>query len=476
MNIISLQKKFVYSLKWNSLESILYYFILAAHQLLLRTITNTTTYGTIGTLFALIYLTITIMNFGLDLSIGPFFSTYKSCKKQFRHYLIKQLLIQALIYCAAATVIFLILATGYLPIKDMPPLALPLSSIIAILIISEGIKKCLRIILQLAFLMHITTAVELFYIISYVALIWMYYFIWGGLSLYVVFIPMLILSFCATISLCWATYGLYRSIPKSSVDMRSQCEVSSHEMCSHEVCSGKACLHTACSWKKIGYNRLSNYGYQLTKTLFTSNFLIPFFAIKCGLSLAALFELVTAFNQFITIIIQKIFGITGQSLLSHVKHRSLTDKRVAFEFANNKLYPLLYGIIAAIFVIYKPLLAFKSAHFADGSSSIGFLFFALLFSENFIILYEKWFVIEEKTVYLILFNSLLLAIFWVIIQLPYFNSPTVLLAILIVLRIAACLLLSIISSYKWKLSIPYKTKPRLAYILLFLLGYYLLLR
>lgn len=452
MDMVSFQKKFVHGLRWNSLESILYYTLLAAHQILLRTITDNTLYGAIGTLFALVYLAIVFSNGGLDLSIVPFFSIYRSSKHLFKNYLLKQLIAQGLIYSAVASLVLIILATGYLPIKNMPSISWSLALIIAILIVSEGIKKSLRIILQLAFLTHITAAVELFYIISYVTIVWTHYFLWRSISLYAVFIPMLMLSLCATALLCCATYWLYRSLPETIINKQF-------------------------SWKHIGYNRVPNYGYQVTRALFTSNFLIPFFAIKFGLSVAALLELVTAFNQFITIIIKKIFGITGQALLSHVKHMSLPYKRAAFELASSRLYPILYAVIALVFIAYKPIFALKSAHFSEKSGFIGLLFFLLLFSENFILLYEKWFIIEEKTFYLILFNGSLLALFWGVIQMPYFNSPLLLLAILIVLRLTACFCLSIISFCKWKLKIPYRAKPRsLAYVLLFLLGCFLILR
>jgi hypothetical protein len=210
---------------------------------------------------------------------------------------------------------------------------------------------------------------------------------------------------------------------------------------------------TSLSWKQIVKNRVINYGYQLTKIVFTSNFLIPFFAIQCGLSMAALLELVTAFNQFITIIIQKIFGITGQALLSQAKNLNLHEKRKVFGLVSNRLYQLLYMVIIVALIAYKPLLALKFPYQAE-DSSIAVLFFLLLFCENFIILYEKWFIIEEKTLSLILLNSFSFLLFYGVPRIFNFSSIGTVLILLIALRLFSYLLLVFVSSYKWKLAIP----------------------
>jgi len=435
----TLHTQFWYSVRWNSLESIAYYTLFAAHQLMLRIVTSTPLYGTIGVIFALIYLVITLANFGLDLSIGPFFNLLSVNKKQFRQYLIRQLMIQCIIYGVTAIIIFFIFFFAFLPIKQMSLLALPISFILSFLIITEGIKKSLRVILQLAFFSHITALVELFYIISYIILFWSTYMLRQTVSLYMVFIPMLTLSCISTAFLVIAAYRFYSSLPELSVQEPLVSDVSVPQL--------------SLSWKQIVKNRAINYGYQLTKIVFTSNFLIPFFAFHCGLSMAALLELVTAFNQFITIIIQKIFGITGQALLSQAKNLNLNEKRKVFELVSNRLYSLLCLVILIAFIAYRPLLALNLPYQTEGSS-IAVLFFLLLFCENFIILYEKWFIIEEKTFILILLNSFSFLFFYSVPRVFNFSSIGTLLVLLITLRLFSYLLLVFVSSYRWKLTIP----------------------
>ncbi len=423
MNIISLRKKFVHGLRWNSIESIFYYTCLAMHQIMLCRVLSTTLYGAMGTLFSLVYLVIALFNFGFDLSIGPFFSLYKSSKLHFKKYLIRQLMGQGVIYGLVAIVLSIILRTHVLPIRLMPIISWPLAVIIGLLVVSEGVKKSLRIVLQYAFLSHLTAAIEILYIISYMMIVWGIYLARHHISLITLFFPMFFLSLISTILLLAAVYKLYRHMPSVAA----------------ESCS---------TWKTIGYNRMFNYGYQVSRELFTSNFLIPFFAIKFGLSLAALLELVKPLNQFITIIIKKVFGITGQTILAHTKRMDMASKRVAFKAASTPLYRVLFFVVGALLIAFKPLVALKSSSIDE---KIGILFFVFLFSENFILLYEKWFIIEEKTHYLIVFNSCLVLILWALLQLPRISSAYIMLCILIMLRFAAYAGLMVMSYIKWKL-------------------------
>lgn len=403
-----------------------------------------------ATLFALIYLTITVTNFGLDLSIAPFFSQITACKTNFKRYFLRQLLVQIGIYLISAGIAIFILSI-LIPFKQIVSLDWLLLFIIASLIITEGIKKIARIILQIAFFTSITALVEIFYIISYIICFWSYYTFKQTISLYTIFFPMLILSCSATIFLALTIYRFYCTLPSKA-----------------------ASNNIALSWKQIGKNRVVNYGYQITKLIFTSNFLIPFFAFSFGLSMAALLELVVAFTQFITVIIQKVFGITGQALLSQMKHKDLKEKQHAFALVSNILYPLLYTIIIGAFITYKPLCAYTLPSQVHNSSLTALLFFLLLFCENFIILYEKWFIVEEKTVYLIALNGSLAILFYVIPRMLQTTSISALLTLLIILRLVSYSVLGIISSYKWQLTVPLK-HHYVRYVLVIALGLYLLL-
>lgn len=399
-----------HSLRWNAIESIIYYSIFVAHQFLLRSTMDSLSYGAVSSLFAMLYLTIIVVNFGFDFSIAPFFSFFKKSQKTFKQFLLKQLLLQIIIYSITGILAFIVLSKGLIPIKTMPSIAWQLSCIISLLVVTESLKKSFRIILQLAFSSHITATIELFYIISYVTIVWGSFILTGVMSFYTVFIPMLILSTSSMCMLGWAVYKYYKTLPKQNEQPYNL------------------------SWNQFLKNRISNYGYQLSKTFLTSNFLIPFFAVTYGLSIAALLELVTATTQFFSVIIQKIFGISGQAVFAHAKHKTTEFKKDLFESTTQKLYPLLYSMVFFAIVAYKPLMAFKVSTVSQNEYSIALLFFLVLFSENFVLMYEKWFIIEEKTNYLIAVHVTLLTVFFAITRLFSLNSAITVLILLLITR------------------------------------------
>ena len=415
-----------HGLRWNAIESIIYYSIFVAHQFLLRSTMDSLSYGAVSSLFAILYLTIVVVNFGFDFSIAPFFSFFKKNQYTFKRFLLKQLLLQILVYTATGSIAFIVLSKGFIPIKNMPVFSRQLSCIISLLVITEAVKKSFRIILQLAFSSHITATIELFYIISYVTIVWGFFVLTGIMSFYTVFIPMLVLSTTTTIMLGCAVYRYYTTLPKQNAQTYNL------------------------SLKQLIKNRVSNYGYQLSKTFLTSNFLIPFFAVTYGLSIAALLELVTATTQFFSVIIQKIFGISGQAVFAHAKHQTTEFKKDLFESTTQKLYPFLYTMVFFAIVVYKPLMAFKIPTVLHNEYAIALLFFLVLFSENFIIMYEKWFIIEEKTHYLIAVHVTLLTVFFAITHLFSLNSAIAVLIFLLITRGCMFFVIRYCTSRLWK--------------------------
>ena len=408
--MLSFYTQLRHSLRWNAIESIIYYSIFVAHQFLLRSTMDSLSYGAISSLFAMLYLTIIIVNFGFDFSIAPFFNVFKKNQNNFKQFLVKQLLVQLFIYATTGLLAFFVLYKGLIPIKKMPVLAWQLSLIISLLILTEALKKSFRIIMQLAFSSHITATIELFYIVSYVTIVWSSFLLTGTMSFYTVFIPMLVLSTSSMCMLGWAVYRYYKTLPKQNEQPYNL------------------------SWNQLLKNRVSNYGYQLSKTFLTSNFLIPFFAITYGLSIAAVLELVTATTQFFSVIIQKIFGISGQAIFAQAKHQTIELKKKMFNTATQKLYPLLYAMVFFAIIAYKPLMAFKIPTVSQNEYAIALLFFLVLFSENFVLMYEKWFIIEEKTNYLIGIHVTLLSLFFAITKLFSLNSALTVLILLLIIR------------------------------------------
>ena len=440
---MSIYKKFSSSLKWNTIEALIYKFLLVGHQVMLFRATAPATYGLIGTLFASVFLLVAIANLGLDNTIGPFFMRITASKKKFKdfsqaHFLPNFLLIGLI--CLSAG-LFL-------------PSTVPSSIVVllALLTFSEAMKKTLRILLQNAFLAKKTTLIELATISSYVGLVWGGHLSGLPISLPLIFIPMLITSLASCLVLIFFTYQFYSQLPDQII------EESQIKKTSMIKTRGLTWLH------------------DLSHLIFSGNFLIPLFAFRFGLAQAGLLKFIGNICYGITTIIQKIFGFSGGALLANLKHEKLAARQAAFITITNKVHHVLFGAVVFLSINYKKLLNLNTtASTADYQFFLILLFITLMLSESFFISYEKLYLNEERSDLLLLFNLvpiLLLAALNVFALLP----PLLLLSSLVSIRVVSFSCIRLASWYQWHMRPSLKIEPLyLVGALAFSIGFFFVL-
>lgn len=434
--LIDLYRQFSRSIAWNALESISYQMLLLGHQIALFKINTSANYGLIGSLFSLTYLVVTVTNFGLDITLSPFFTIISQSKKNFKKIITQQLLLE---YCILSLLIAgAIIAKSILPKSWKVAQHLDINMIILLiaLICFEGAKKTLRMLLQLAFLNHKTAIIEITTIISYISMVWFGYFSGYPISLELVFVPMLIVSIASSLVLAFCIYRYYQKLPDHSPTQLPEN-----------------------LGKRILKSRFYNFLNQASHMAFSSNFLVPFFALQFGLAQAGLLKLVSAITHCITIILQKVFGLSSSLLLSHLKNNDLHTKQEAFLTITNRLNQTLYGIIIFLMINFGTLLNLSSVSNNNLTLTLAYLFLIISFSENFFLAYEKFYIAEEKADHLFFFNCLVMLLLGIVIwQVPYFSQLTILLSI-IGIRIFAFSCISMISFYRWNIKPALKIQP-----------------
>ena len=434
--MIELYKQFSRSIAWNALESVSYQLLLLGHQIMLFKITHTPLYGFIGALFSVTYLVVTLTNFGLDISLSPFITIINKSKRTFKRILFKQLLIEyaLLLFLVCLAFIGKSVLSNFSWAKVLN-LDMSMVFLLIALIFFEGAKKTLRMILQLAFLNNKTAVIEIITIVSYVSIVWIGYFSGFEISLGLVFIPMVVLSALSSCFLLYYVMRYYQQLPDHDVQLHHSLD------------------------KRILSSRFFNFLNQVSHMAFSSNFLVPFFAMLFGLEQAGILKLISAVSHCITTIIQKVFGISSAQLLSHLKDNQLTDKQEAFWQITSQLNQVLYGIIIFLAINIGTLLKLTAWSGNHVTVTLAYLFLIISFSENFFIAYEKFYIAEEKANYLFSFNIIVMSLMsFIIWQSVNFYSTSILLAIIIV-RIFAFSCISIISFYHWKIRPALKVEP-----------------
>lgn len=435
--MVELYKRFTHSIAWNTLESVVYQLCFLAHQLLLFSVTDRTTYGLIGTFFSITYLIVTITNCGLDVSVAPFFTIITQSKDQFKKFFLMQLVPELCI----VTTLFLAAMIKHIFFSSLTlpcDVGTPFLIILGTLVFFEGAKKTLRMILHLAFLNDKTTFVEIANIIMYVSLVWTSYLLGNPISLYLIFIPMLIVSATSCLMLFVFVYDYYATLPDKST---SKIEIGSLQ------------------WR-ILQSRFFNFFNQISHMIFSSNFLVPFFALFFGLHQAGVLKLLASITHSITTIVQKAFGISSNILLSHIKDESDVVKKNIFFMITNHLNQVIYGILLFFIINHKTIMGISAIANTGTTWSIAYLFMFISFSETFFIAYENFFITHEKAGYLFLFNMIIMSIVMCIMMNMHLFSQLMLLLAIIAVRIFAFSTLGLLSFYQWRIKPALAINPR----------------
>ena len=440
--------KYKQGVTWNAIEAIVIQGLLAANQFLLFRVLPTDFYGLTAVIFSLIYIALPIINLGFDASLPIFINKYITSKSAFTRLLIPQAIAQlALITCAGGIYIGCINKISGYWFSSVNILQLPSSFFILVLaiIIAESMKKSLRAFTHACFLNRPTMFIELSAVWGYMGLVWGMYFINGSLSLWTIFIPLLIES-------CWSSAVLVYIIMTQLYNKFSAAKSS-----------------VKISFTRIFKNRILAYINQLSMIFFTRNFLIPFLSWLFGLAAIGALKLISELAIFVLVFIEKLFGTTGSALLAHVKFEPLKKRREAFTLLAQQLFFVLFAIIIFLAFNGRSVFCLYSGPITD--YYLALLFFFTIIFENIFLMYERFALIEEKIYITILLNLLSAGICFPLAIFLNASLPATIIVI-IVTRIIAFLILSLIYLRCW--NIPQKIKLNIPLLFLVVLISYLL--
>jgi hypothetical protein len=384
-------KKFNYNVRWNAFESVCYKAILTLHQTCFFYLANRLIYGFSSFLFAIIYLTVELVNFGLDRSIAQLFGDYFGYDKNLKYYLMPQLALQ----------LFFLLFLGLITIKynilnrlvtTSIEISLDLALLILGIIFCESIRKTLRLISQLFFLNKPVAYLELSLIVIYVSLFWLSYFTGYQISLNTIYIPLLLQSLIGILGLL---YLILPQIKLLLIDSKASGIINYKH------------ASTRLNWRMIFYYRAQNYLYQLSELLFTSNFLIYFFTHIVGVLNIGPIKLANYFAVFIKALLERTLGLASLAVFAKNKHLIVAQKTI-FDIAQRRLNLVLTNLI----IIFSACALIAGAsNFINNNLYLALLFLLFTIVNNFFIIYEQFFLINNRILFLFGLNLVCLTSF-----------------------------------------------------------------
>jgi len=407
----TITEHFVTSIKWNTLEACLYQAIFWGYHITLFSTFDRAFYGTVGILFSLLYIGVTLFTLGLDSALSPFIRQFTESKASFRNLLGQQCTLNIITYCGLA------LLGGFYDINiffkhfGIPLLDHSTIMILIFLLIIESAKKTIKTFLGLLFYNQKLATLEIAYITLYVFTVATLYHAKIPMTLSVIFLPMLIYSTVMLILLIALLYHPYHQLP--DIPYQHKPDLS----------------------KRIFYSRIFGYINQLGHLIFSGNILVVFFAAQQGISYAALAKIISTTMQSISTITQKIIGQTSEAALAHAHAYATDEKKSLFSLANNYAQAVILCLFTFLCIINYQTIATHAINGTIQTNAMLLTFSILLLVEPFFLTYEKRYLIEEKGRYLSYYHLTMIGLFafWIYCDCVY---PLLFLLCLTAVRIA----------------------------------------
>jgi hypothetical protein len=442
-----LQKTFFHAAAWNALNVFLYKIILQTHQACLFYVISKELFGISGTLFSTIYLLINLTNFGFDYSLFAFHQYYTTCQNNFKKMMHHFLLRSLVVVTTTLGLLLLLNYFSYLPQISFITQFTPCSLIIILttLFISESIKKSLELFAHLSFLNKTITLVEIFTLMIYVGMVWSYYFLFGYINLYTIFMFMCITSWIELIVVLQRLKTFQKTLPDHCP---AQPEPTPHEIIS---------------------NQIVNYLNQITKALFSPNFMIIFLAYHLGMLKAGFIKLIIDIIILLYMLLNRAVGIPSGALMSRratIAEPDLPHFSTTFLKITNAYIQFLYALLIISCAAMIPCM-FKTTCL-NTTLTINILFFMIAgFLEYLIITYEKLYLTQGASGKLAFIN-----LFGLLIMIPalWYSSllpQTYLLLPFIIIRLCSFICIAWVTYKTWNLtpSLQIKTKTILITLL-----------
>lgn len=293
--------KFLINFRWALSGSVTYELLKTIHNLCLLNILDKEVYGKFGSITAIIFMLYRFTELGLTTTLAPFFGNFLESKQNFKYLLFRYYLLPHLPLQLAVIFLLPFFCSRFMVITPSASILL----IIGLLMVLETMRSFFRVLLHISFHSREAMLAELSGMMIYLT------GIWGPIILFHVrptlvnlFIPFIIDSIFSLSLLIWLSRKyVYSSLPESSLLINSSLK------------------------KRILNTRFINHLLKVSREVFASNFLTPFFALQFGFSQAGIFYVASSISYSLHAIFRGTLTYPGAALLAATKNCTQKEKK-----------------------------------------------------------------------------------------------------------------------------------------------------
>ncbi len=417
-------EKFSAGIRWNVAGSMIYETLKITHQVILFHVLSRQSYGLMGILFSIVYLTTALCSIGSETALPAFLSLFTKNKSHFRYLVPRYMAPQIpLLLCGGAAATF-IYFTYFFTKSHTLPLILPL-----LLIFFEGLRIFFRMLLHSVFMHKQAMIIEISIITLYMASVWIIHgFYHQPLTLNLIFIPYLIGSIIAILSFLFLTMQFYLTLPEGALILPPSL------------------------FSRIFKTRFFNYGLNFTKYFFSANFLVPLIGLQLGLAQASVIKFASYIADTVKSVIHVVIGFSGGALLATIKESTPVMKQNAFKMVSEKLTKIVAFVLIFLVCNYPHLLSLNgSASLLDATLIPSGLFLLIIFLEHFEELYAVFYTVEELASIPLLFKGGEIAIAGLFVLSTSLPSPTHILISVVMVKVVGISLLASAAWNRWSI-------------------------
>ncbi len=417
-------------------------------------VTPLTTYGLIGTIFAILYLLVDFLDLGFDGSLAIDFKLLSANKLKFRKIFLTQQLAQfSLLSLVSLGIIFKHemvnswFAAKFSCCTITPAVWLTLG----LLLVFEALLKDLRALAQLFFLSRTLAVAQVLGITVYTGIILLNYYFnpnqlsdldsqaslapsllknsFFDLNLNLIFAPLLLSSILSLIILSWAIYQKYRQLPGYNI---------SHDTIAPEI--NQTISEPRLTIKTLIIQRFWIFLNQLSKLAFSGNFLITLLASLFGAAAIAPLKLTSRIAVYLRYVLYHGLGLPIRSLLSQ------TQTKLTFRNYRPILSQIFYsfmGILtsAAVILVSLTVIHAESLELLMRENSL--IFLGILLLDSLFLAHEQYLLVINKIYYFVIPNLLTIILIYNLAS-SYHPTLNSLLLSLAALRVLTFILINLI--------------------------------
>lgn len=446
-------QKFNRNFRWTLVGGLIYEIIKSLHNFLLLNILPSQLYGMLGGFIASIFMIARTTDLGLTNSLAPFFKEATQNRQSFNDIILKYYLLLHIPVQIIVLACLPLLTKRFFHVS----ISLTVLSLVALIIISETLRSFARLLLHTTFKSKIAVAIELTSFSIYLLGVWIPILIFHHkMTITSLLLPLLADSLFSLVLLTTVIIKqIYLPLKESTIGSLLKIK------------------------KRILKTRIINSILRLSRELFNSNFLTPFFVSRFGLQQAGMFFFAGSLSYSILAIFRSTINYPGAALLANLKDATQREKKDAFRLLCQKLTLFIAPPTIFLIINFQMLLKmWNNFNLTQNILSLIGLFVTITLFEFFFILYEQFYIVEEATTRFLGFKFIEFILFYIfIIKSTQTSIPMTLISI-IAIKLITFILIATDAYISWKIAPVLKStkKQLLIFFTISIIAYFLFLK